>query len=85
MFEDVVAFSLLAPCTLRLRRKEGANWIRRAQVVSPRSTYLLRGAARFEWEHSIPPLDRLRYSITLRTFRPEAQPSLEPGDACVRT
>ena len=75
MFEDVVAFSLLAPCTLRLRRKEGANWIRRAQVVLPRSAYLLRGAARNAWEHSIPPLDRLRYSITLRTFRPEAQPS----------
>jgi alkylated DNA repair dioxygenase AlkB len=74
MFEDVVAFSLAAPCTLRLRRKEGAGWIRRAQAVAPRSAYLLRGPARFEWEHSIPPLDRLRYSITFRTFRPEAQP-----------
>jgi len=74
MFEDVVAFSLSAPCTLRLRRKEGAGWDRRAQSVAPRSAYLLRGPARFEWEHSIPPLDQLRYSITLRTFRPEAQP-----------
>jgi alkylated DNA repair dioxygenase AlkB len=70
MFEDVVAFSLLAPCTLRLRRKEGAGWIRRTQVVAPRSAYLLRGPARFDWEHSIPPLDRLRYSVTFRTFRP---------------
>jgi alkylated DNA repair dioxygenase AlkB len=70
MFEDVVAFSLAAPCTLRLRRKAGAGWIRRAQVVAPRSAYLLRGPARFDWEHSIPPLDRLRYSITFRTFRP---------------
>ena len=74
MFEDVVAFSLLAPCTLRLRRKEGAGWLRRAQTVAPRSAYLLRGPARFEWEHSIPPLEQLRYSITLRTFRPEARP-----------
>jgi len=31
-----------------------------------RSTYLLRGAARSQWEHSIPPLDRLRYSVTVR-------------------
>lgn len=74
MFEDVVAFSLSAPCTLRLRHKEGAGWARRAQMIAPRSAYLLRGPARFEWEHSIPPLDRLRYSITLRTFRPDAQP-----------
>jgi alkylated DNA repair dioxygenase AlkB len=70
MFEDVVAFSLSAPCTLRLRRKEADGWTRHAQTVAPRSAYLLRGSARFDWEHSIPPLDALRYSITLRTFRP---------------
>lgn len=75
MFEDVVAFSLLAPCILRLRLKQADGWARRAQVVAPRSAYLLRGPARFAWEHSIPPLDRLRYSITLRTFGPEAEPS----------
>jgi len=74
MFEDVVAFSLTASCTLRLRQKKGSGWVRRSQVVAPRSAYLLRGPARFEWEHSIPPLDRLRYSITLRSFRPQAQP-----------
>jgi alkylated DNA repair dioxygenase AlkB len=74
MFEDVVAFSLLAPCTLRLRRKDGGRWTRRSQIVAPRSAYLLRGAARFDWEHSIPPLDRLRYSITFRTFWREARP-----------
>jgi alkylated DNA repair dioxygenase AlkB len=74
MFEDVVAFSLLAPCTLRLRHKDDGGWIRRSQLVAPRSAYLLRGPARFAWEHSIPPLTALRYSITFRTFRPEAQP-----------
>jgi alkylated DNA repair dioxygenase AlkB len=74
MFEDVVAFSLAGPCTLRLRHKDGSGWTRYSQAVAPRSAYLLRGPARFDWEHSIPPLDRLRYSITLRTFRSEAQP-----------
>jgi len=74
MFEDVVAFSLLAPCTLRLRHKVGARWTRHSQIVAPRSGYLLRGPARFDWEHSIPPLDQLRYSITLRTFQSEAKP-----------
>jgi hypothetical protein len=28
----------------------------------------LRGAARREWEHSIPPLTALRYSVTFRNF-----------------
>jgi len=40
-----------------------------AVVVEPRSMYLLRGPSRDEWEHSIPPVGDLRYSITLRTFR----------------
>jgi alkylated DNA repair dioxygenase AlkB len=35
----------------------------------PRSIYLLTGAARTEWEHSIPAVSELRYSITFRTLR----------------
>jgi alkylated DNA repair dioxygenase AlkB len=74
MFEDVVAFSLLSPCTLRFRRKSGAAWDRRSQIAAPRSAYLLRGPARFEWEHSIPAVAALRYSITFRNFLAAAQP-----------
>jgi len=37
--------------------------------VMPRSAYALRGAARSEWEHSIPPLSALRYSVTFRSLR----------------
>jgi hypothetical protein len=29
---------------------------------------MLSGRARQEWEHSIPPVDALRYSITFRNF-----------------
>ncbi len=68
MFEDVVAVSLLAPCTLRFRRARTKGWERASVAVAPRSAYLLRGPARNEWEHSIPPLDALRYSITFRNF-----------------
>ena len=67
-FDEVVGVSLLAPCTLRFRRKSGATWDRASLTVEPRSAYLLSGPARREWEHSIPALDRLRYSITLRTL-----------------
>ncbi len=34
----------------------------------PRSAYLLRGPARRDWEHSLPPVAALRYSVTLRNF-----------------
>jgi len=69
VFNDVVGISLLAPCLFRLRRKISGGWERYALTVEPRSAYLLRGAARTEWEHSIPPVDALRYSITFRTLR----------------
>jgi len=37
--------------------------------AEPRSAYLMRGPSRTEWEHSIPAVDELRYSITFRTLR----------------
>lgn len=69
-YEDIVAVSFLAPCTLRLRRKVGEGWERRSAHVEPRSVYLLYGPVRNSWQHSIAPMDVLRYSVTLRTFRP---------------
>ena len=68
VFGDVVGISLLAPAPLRFRRKAGAKWERVTLTAEPRSAYLLRGAARHEWEHSIPRLETLRYSVTLRTL-----------------
>jgi alkylated DNA repair dioxygenase AlkB len=69
-YEDIVAVSFLAPCTLRLRRKVGEDWERRFAHIEPRSVYLLHGPARNSWQHSIAPMNLLRYSVTLRTFRP---------------
>jgi alkylated DNA repair protein (DNA oxidative demethylase) len=69
VFGDVIGISLLSPAPLRLRLRAGAKWRRFTLAVEPRSIYLLRGAARNEWEHSIPPLETLRYSITLRSMR----------------
>lgn len=70
VFGQVVGISLLAPCTLRLRRAVGKKWERVNLVLEPRSVYLLSGQARSVWEHSIPPVDTLRYSITFRTIGP---------------
>jgi alkylated DNA repair dioxygenase AlkB len=69
VFEDVIGMSLLTPCTFRFRRKHGTKWQRYSLDVEPRSMYLLRGPSRSGWEHSIPPLERLRYSVTFRTLR----------------
>jgi alkylated DNA repair dioxygenase AlkB len=70
IFGDVIGISMLAPCTFRLRRKAGAKWERHNLVVEPRSAYLLRGPSRTEWEHSIPPVEALRYSVTFRNLAP---------------
>jgi alkylated DNA repair dioxygenase AlkB len=69
VFGDVIGVSLLAPCVFRLRRKVAARWERASLTVEPRSVYLLRGPSRTEWEHSIPAVDALRYSITFRSMR----------------
>lgn len=68
VFGEVVALSLVAPCRLRFRRRLGSTWERRAIEVKPRSLYLLRGPARHDWEHSVPPVPALRYAITFRTL-----------------
>lgn len=70
VFGETIGVSLLSPCVLRLRRKAGERKWERVNVdAEPRSAYLLSGAARSEWEHSIPPVDSLRYSITFRNLR----------------
>lgn len=69
-FAEVVGISLLAPCVFRLRRRRGDGWERASFTAEPRSAYLLSGPARTEWQHSIPPLQVLRYSITFRRLKP---------------
>ena len=71
-FKDVIGVSLLTPAPLRLRlERPDGGWDRVTQVLAPRSVYLLRGPARHQWQHSIPPLEALRYSITFRTLSPK--------------
>ena len=73
VFGDVIGISLLAPARLRFRRRQGGKWERFTLTAEPRSAYLLSGEARHQWEHSIPQLETLRYSVTLRTLRERGQ------------
>lgn len=73
-FDLVAGVSLVAPCTMRFRRRRGAGdesgkgFDRVALPLEPRSAYVLTGPARHEWEHSIAPMEALRYSVTFRTL-----------------
>src|SRR3954469_6438343 len=71
VFGEVVGISLLSPCNFRFRRKAGTKWERASLIAEPRSAYLLRGPSRTDWEHSIPAVEHLRYSITFRNLRSE--------------
>jgi alkylated DNA repair dioxygenase AlkB len=71
VFGEVIGVSVLSSCRFRLRRKVGMTWERTSLIAEPRSAYLLSGPSRTEWEHSIPAVESLRYSITFRNFRKE--------------
>ena len=68
-FGIIIGMSLVAPCHFRLRRKIApTKWQRASLIAKPRSIYLMQSTARHEWQHSIPPVDSLRYSVTFRTL-----------------
>src|SRR3569623_407986 len=68
LFEHVIGISLGAPATLRLRRRRPGGFDRAAVPLAPRSIYHLSGEARHDWEHSIAPMDVLRWSVTFRSL-----------------
>jgi alkylated DNA repair protein (DNA oxidative demethylase) len=65
----VVGISLAAACRMRFQRGKGDARQVAEIALEPRSAYVLAGAARFAWQHSIPPTKALRYSITFRTLK----------------
>lgn len=71
-FEDVFGVSLGHAARLRFRPYP-PEAPKRADILSldvqPRSIYALRGEARWGWQHSVAPVQALRWSITFRTAR----------------
>jgi alkylated DNA repair dioxygenase AlkB len=68
MFGKVAGVSLRTPCTMKFRRKDGDGWQTAQLVLPPRSAYAFTGDVRRHWQHSIPGVKDLRYSITFRTL-----------------
>ncbi len=70
MFGSKIAgVSLLAACRMRFQRTVRGSRSVAELELAPRSAYLLSGAARWSWQHSIPATKALRYSVTFRTLR----------------
>ena len=77
-YDIVAGLSLLSPCRMRFRpylspaqaaRNAGRRSATHELVLLPRSAYIIAAAARSQFEHSIPAVSELRYSITFRTLR----------------
>lgn len=69
-FESIVGISLGGFARMRFRPYPPIEPKKAAVldlVLAPRSAYLMRGVARWDWQHSIAPTEMLRYSITFRT------------------
>jgi alkylated DNA repair dioxygenase AlkB len=65
----VLGVSLASACRMRFRRRRGDAWETWEQLLDPRSAYVISGAARSAWYHSIPPTPGVRYSVTYRSVR----------------
>ncbi len=71
-FDAIVGISLSGWCRLRLRPLWRAAKRHPKEVISlplePRSAYVMQHESRWDFQHSIPNVETLRYSITFRTL-----------------
>ncbi|MCB2079742.1 MAG: alpha-ketoglutarate-dependent dioxygenase AlkB [Novosphingobium sp.] len=68
VWEHVVGVSLGSVATMRFVRPSEAGGGQCDIRLPPRSMYVLKGDARYEWMHSLLPVTDTRWSITLRTL-----------------
>jgi alkylated DNA repair dioxygenase AlkB len=78
---SVIGVSLLGVARMRFRREGGGTYQTFALELAPRSAYILAGAARSSWQHTLSPVKTLRYSLSFRTVRtrPELARGCFPG------
>jgi alkylated DNA repair dioxygenase AlkB len=66
-FGTILGISLASACRMRLKPYKGEGKIA-SLMLEPRSIYAMQGTARWDFVHSIPAVEKLRYSITFRTL-----------------
>jgi alkylated DNA repair dioxygenase AlkB len=73
VYEIISGFSIVGNCQFKLRPLRPQEGNKRRTSISfdqpARSAYVMSGDARWNWQHSIPPTNSLRYSITFRSLR----------------
>ena len=74
----VVGVSLVSECRMRFQRRTAERRLVHELRLAPRSAYVLAGASRWSWQHSIPAMAALRYSVTFRTLA-RARPDVAPA------
>lgn len=67
-FGTIIGISLGSACRFRLKPYAALGRIV-SVPLEPRSIYVMQADARSGWQHSIPPVEHMRYSITFRTLR----------------
>jgi len=77
-FELIVGVSLAGSCRLRLKPINGGKIS--SVILEPGSAYVMRGTARWSYQHSIAPVKELRYSITFRTLRERSGSAVDSPD-----
>lgn len=70
-FGIVFGVSLASSCRMRFRLTTKEEYEIASVELEPRSAYVFQGEARWKWQHSIPAVEQLRYSVTFRTLRSE--------------
>lgn len=75
-YEIVAGLSLASSCRMKFRpylppgkTASGKRTATHEILLEPRSAYLMTHEARSAYEHHIPPVSELRYSLTFRTLR----------------
>jgi DNA oxidative demethylase len=69
-FGVVGGISLGSASRMRFRRRVGDETVASYELeLAPRSAYVLSGTVRNAWQHHVPPVKELRYSLTFRSLR----------------
>jgi DNA oxidative demethylase len=73
VWEHVIGVSLGTPVDMLFRKEIGEGYEFATVPLPPRSMYLLAADSRHLFEHSLPPTEGTRWSITFRTISREAR------------
>ena len=72
VFDKIVGISLGSMCKMKLKPyRPSAKRQIYTVPLEERSAYIFEGEAREDWQHHIPAMHALRYSITFRTIKAE--------------